>query len=384
MANIEDYLKWRGDLDFKADPFNEVDAVILSELAYVDFKGIVDGPAINNKITLKEANDKFFSCHTDEEILSRPESTKMAAFVMRQMATTKRFSKMKLSGYINEIDNTTQSQFSVVTCFLSDGTIFVSYRGTDNTLTGWREDFNMSFLHQTAGQLSATNYLNDNFLNCNKHIIVGGHSKGGNFAVYASTFCDKKVQDRIDMIYSNDGPGLKPELTELPEYQAIINRIHFTTPEFSIVGTFFERKYKVKIISSSNSGLSQHDLMSWQVEGNHLVISDSYKDWSKTYSKALKNWLKDVDYESRQAFGDTIFNALESEGAHNLGDVHLKNLAEIKKTVDKLPEDQQKMFLHVMKKLFVSSGDSLKYMFKDSIIENLKTTIKPPRLKKGK
>ena len=158
MANIMDYLEWRGDLTFAQSPFNEVDNLILSELVYVEFAGIVPSPG-KGSITLEEANTAFFSTHTDEEINARVSSTKVAAFMMREMAKTNRFGKIKLSAYINDIRVEEQSQFCAMVVELGDGLCNVVYSGTDNTIVGWKEDFNMSFLSETPGQLKAVAYL---------------------------------------------------------------------------------------------------------------------------------------------------------------------------------------------------------------------------------
>ena len=161
MGNIEEYLDWRGDITFDVDPFNEVDNLILSELVYTDFGDIVPGD-FEHKISIKEAHDRFFACHTEEEIMNQVSTVKVAPFIMHRLVESKRFEGLLLYGYVNEISNEDQVQFSVMTCELPDGTIYVAYRGTDNSLIGWKEDFNMSFVYETPGQKQAALYLNQN------------------------------------------------------------------------------------------------------------------------------------------------------------------------------------------------------------------------------
>ena len=182
MANIMDYMDWRGDLSFEADEFNEVDNLILAQLAYVDFEGIVTAEENAPAVPLKEASGQFWEKNDKDEILARVSMTKSAPFVMEKMAETKRFSDVKLRCYVNEIRDEEQFQFSAVCVELPDDSLYVAFRGTDNTITGWREDFNMGYLSETPGQLRAVEYLNRAVTDKKQRVRVGGHSKGGNFA----------------------------------------------------------------------------------------------------------------------------------------------------------------------------------------------------------
>lgn len=160
MSNLMDYLDWRGDLTFREAPFNEVDNLILAQLVYVEFAGIVPAPGEEGTITVKEACELFFASHDRKEIMERVSMTKTAAFVLEKMAQTERFCNAQLFGYINDISKEEQSQFSVVCVRLDDKSIYVSFSGTDNTIVGWRENFNMGYLSETPGQLKAVDYLN--------------------------------------------------------------------------------------------------------------------------------------------------------------------------------------------------------------------------------
>ena len=209
MANVLDYLEWRGDLSIQAAPFNEVDNLILSQLVYVDFEGIVPGEDSEEEISLMEASRIFWEKHTEEEILEKVSMTKSAPFLMREMARTRRFEKIRLSKYVNDISDEEQSQFSVVKVTMEDESIYIAFSGTDNTIVGWRENFNMGFLAETPGQLKAVSYLNRTVTEQDTVVRVGGHSKGGNLSVYASVKCNPQIQEKIVHVYSNDGPGFR-------------------------------------------------------------------------------------------------------------------------------------------------------------------------------
>ena len=197
MANLMDYLDWRGDLTFEQAPFNEVDNLILAQLVYVEFEGIVPAPGKEGTVTVEEVSEQFFRTHDEKEIMERVSMTKTAAFVLKKMAQTARFASAELFGYVNDISIEEQSQFSVVCIRLPDDSIYVSFSGTDNTIVGWRENFNMGYLSETPGQLKAVSYLNHMWKDSWKKFRVGGHSKGGNLSVYAAVKCDPEIQEHI-------------------------------------------------------------------------------------------------------------------------------------------------------------------------------------------
>ena len=255
MANIFDYLDWRGDVPFNIDPFNEVDALALCELVYTPFDSLVPGPGIKEKISIEDLNKKFFEKFTEEGLMARTAMTKLAPFIMPKMANSKRFGGMKLAGFVNDVDAKKQTQFAVCSFYLPDGTIFVAFRGTDDTLVGWKEDFNMCFSEGTGGQLQAADYLNTNFARTMKKLRIGGHSKGGNFAVYGSTFCRGHIQDSILEVYNFDGPGFIPEVLKKPAYKAMINRVHKFIPEESIIGMLMYTEQRCRLLSVMQRGL---------------------------------------------------------------------------------------------------------------------------------
>ena len=310
MANIMDYLVWRGDLDWDASPFNEVDNVILSELVYVDFSDIV--PQVGDgSIALFEANERFFAQHTEEEINARVSSTKMAAFMMREMAKTKRYKDIRLANYIDDIRLDAQSQFCAMTVDLGDGRCNVVYSGTDSTIVGWKEDFNMSFLSETPGQAEAVEYLKAVAAQTKLPLRLMGHSKGGNLSVYAAVNSDRALQERIEVIYSNDGPGFNDSMINLEAYRGLLERICTIVPESSIVGMLFEHEEEYEVVRSSGSGAGQHDVMSWEVKGPALVHLNHVDGKSVLMDKALKSWIGEMDEQQRELFVDTLFGILD-------------------------------------------------------------------------
>ena len=390
MSNLMDYLDWRGDLTFREAPFNEVDNLILAQLVYVEFAGIVPAPEEEGTITVKEACELFFAAHDRKEIMERVSMTKTAAFVLEKMAQTERFCNAQLFGYINDISKEEQSQFSVVCVRLDDKSIYVSFSGTDNTIVGWRENFNMGYLSETPGQLKAVDYLNHMVKEDWKKIRVGGHSKGGNLSVYASVKCDRNIQKRIVKVYSNDGPGFSEEMIQSKEYQRMLPKIKTILPESSIVGMLLEHQEKFEVVKSSQSGIQQHDAMSWEVLGNHFVFAENLSESSVMLDRTLKNWIYGLSAEEREEFVNILFGTLQSTGATTLDELTANKfsmMTNISKTLSAMPVEKQQVLKDVICRFAYSSGETFadnvqEKLFHNPLSERLMNTTKSIERKK--
>ncbi len=365
MSNIMDYLIWRGDLGWEASAFNEVDNLILSELIYVDLDGIVPGVGAGN-VTLKHACGKFFERYTDEEINARVSSTKVAAFMMREMADTKRFGDILLENYVNDIDLDEQSQFCAMTVRLGDGRMCVVYSGTDSTIVGWKENFNMSFLSETPGQLKASDYLRKAAGQNRLPLRIMGHSKGGNLSVYAATHTTPAVMERIEIIYSNDGPGFTESMVEETNYRRMIPKIRTIIPESSIVGMLLEREEEYEVVASSGSGAGQHDVMSWEVAGPSLVHLSRVDETAALIDRTFKSWIGKMDNARREAFVDTLFGVLDDADIRTVDDlarISPSKFGELVRISSSLDRENQEVMRDAAKRLLAESGNALKKAF---------------------
>ncbi len=365
MPNLMDYMDWRGDLTFKSDPFNEADNLALCELVYTDLEGIVP-EGKENPVTLEEVSERFFERYTREELLARDNFTKMAPFLMEKMAQTERFRGIELFGYINEIDEKAEAQMAVVSFRLGDGTIFVAFRGTDETVVGWKEDFNLSFMAETEGQRRAVQYLNRMFTGGRGKLRVGGHSKGGNFAVFASAFARKGVRNRIVAVYTNDGPGFRPEVTLRGTYREMLPKIISFVPESTIVSVLLENDVHHCIVQSSAGGIMQHDALTWQILGNRFIRVPKRDDTSRFFDTTMRTWLSGLPDEERESFVDSLFSILRSTGADKLEDIGsdpLKSGAEIIRSIRNMPKPEQDEFRRVVGKLLKSGTNAFTEAF---------------------
>ena len=360
MPNMMDYLDWRGDLTFRADPFNAVDNLALCEMAYTDFDGIVPCNA-EETVTLEEASRIFFERYSKEELLAKDSFTKMAPFLMEKMALSERFRNMRLFGFVNYVDEKTEAQMAVISCLLGDGTVFVAFRGTDESVVGWKEDFNLSFMTETEGQKRAVQYLNSMYSGKRGKIRVGGHSKGGNFAVYASAFALKGVRSRILSVYTNDGPGFRPEVTERPSYREMIPKIVSIVPESTIVSVLLENEVQHCVVRSSAGGIMQHDALTWQITGNHFIPAEERDDTSRFFDTTMRTWLSGLPDGERESFVDSLFAILRSTGAEKIeeiGNDPLRSGADIIRFIRRMPKGEQEEFRSAIGKL-IKSGQNV-------------------------
>lgn len=315
MNTIINYLKWRGDLPLREHPFNSIDNVILSTLVYIDFAEIRSQIRCSNKMLLSDALT---------ELLDRGYSAKCLMEIkpefLYELLKSNRFQNIYISDYRDIYDKERNCQFAAIKFTLEDGTAYIAFRGTDKTIVGWRENFMMSF-KETDAQLEAVTYLNDVLAKEDISYRIGGHSKGGNLAVYSSVNCRLPIQDKIIEIYDNDGPGFCKGIIKDRLLAGIKNRIHRIVPEYSVIGMLFELDVPFQIVKSNEKGINQHDPFSWQVEGDMFITCETLNPQAEHLNGILDKWIEEEDMEHREIFVEQVFNALEGTGAIEIGEV---------------------------------------------------------------
>lgn len=329
MANILDYLDWRGDLTLDQAPFNEVDNLILAELSFVDFKDIVPGPGEGGKsVPLSEAAERFFQRfpageRIDMGVLVPDEIPDL----LEKMARSRRFGAMGLNCFTDHLDVGKGEQFAAVAVETGDGLLYLSFRGTDDTLAGWKEDFELACVPEVPAQKKAVEYVETvagQFPR--RKLRLGGHSKGGNLAVYAGVFCRPAVQRRLADIWSNDGPGFHTDLLDLPEHGRVADRIHSIVPKSSVVGMLLEHEEDYGVVDSDQLGFLQHDGFSWQVRGDRFVTLRQVTRQAHLCDQELRQWVHEMPVERREAFVDAMFQVLTASGAVTLSDLKADSL----------------------------------------------------------
>ena len=251
MADLFDYLLWRGDLTLDMVPLNPVDTLILSELSYLGFEGLVPGD-FQHPVPLKVAAQAFLALPDREERLHLKKDLELIS----ACAETERFGDLRMLFYRSELLPEMESQFAAVTWLLPDGTALITYRGTDTTLTGWKEDFNMSFQTCVPAQEKALWYL-EAFARVypDLPLTVAGHSKGGNMAVYAATRCQPELRERVRAVHNHDGPGFQTQILREPGYREVLPKVRTFVPQSSVVGMLLEHEEPYTVVKSRQVSL---------------------------------------------------------------------------------------------------------------------------------
>lgn len=330
FCNVFDYLNWRGDLSFDQVGVCEVDGLIFSILSYVDYSEVVSSEihGIRRPPALLTITKRYLSAHRGGDV---PELglmlSKEIVKLLVKASKTKRFGLLRPICFVNKICDQTEMQFSAIAFSFENGDTFVAFRGTDDTLVGWKENFNMSFIYPVPAQKEAVAFLDYVASKTQGRIYLGGHSKGGNLAVYAGVKASLKTRERIERIYSNDAPGFDAAFIGGKDYKDMKERISTFLPQSSVVGMLLEHEEGYTVIKSRNSGLLQHNGFSWEVMGGKFIYLDSISENSKVLDKKMKSFLAGMTKEERENFVDSLFDALSTNtGAKTLTELSAEKL----------------------------------------------------------
>lgn len=343
MADIFDYIRWRGDLSFEQDKFNELDALIFARLSYLPFDGSVSS-CLFDEITLEQALQRVISSDDYEKNLL----WKGDAELLQSAAKSKRFGNVLVSGYVNEVESDVSMQFSAITFEFAKKQYYISFRGTDNSLVGWQEDFNMFWTFPLPSQKKAVDYFEKAVRSLEGNIMLGGHSKGGNLAVYSALFCKDDYRKRIAGVYNFDGPGFELDKIENSGFYEINDKIHTYVPQSSIFGMMFEHEENYTIIKSNQKGFLQHDIYSWETEQNSLITLQNTTSFSVFFDHTLKEFVSKLTIEQRRDFTKEVFSLLsltESETFNEMVKNPFKNTGTLLKSFAGLDSKTRNMLL---------------------------------------
>ena len=372
MANIIDYVQWRGDIPLAQVPLCAVDALILSFLSYMPFDGRISD-SLEESVLLSDA-----AAYCLEQGLSSTcvmDSFKEDCRLLEALKHSERFGGIRLTGYVSRFDEATEEQFSATTFLLPQGEAFVAFRGTDSSMVGWKEDFNMSFSVEVPAQGAALDYAVRVAAELDRPMILGGHSKGGNLAAYAGIFAPDDVQERIACVYNFDGPGFNETLLNTPEFRKMDMRIHTFVPQTSMVGILMWHAEPFMVVESNGVGVLQHNPYSWQVMGGHFIMLAERTRESHLAEKTLKGWLADLSAEERKRFIDGVYSVLSASDGRNVADLfEPKNVRAILRAVSSMDEETKSAIFDVFKRLRNSLRESLPEWF-EGTADQIRTLI---------
>lgn len=356
MGNITDYIAWRGDLSLKVAPFNHIDSLVLCQLLYAYLDDIVP-KVFSTSITISQTADLYKTLNRTTLDLGLLINNKTAN-LLATAGSSIRFGQIKLCAFVNDINIEQEKQFAAFTAILPDGKICVVYRGTDDTLIGWKEDFNMTFLNPVPSQCHAVEYIEWVASHSRGQMLIMGHSKGGNLAAYATAFCKPNTARRILEVFNNDGPGFISEIISKPSFIEMTKKLRTIIPQSSIVGVLLKHPYEFMIIESSEgNGIAQHDIFSWQVEGTKFITTAERSKDSIVTEMAVKAWLEAVEHKKRKEFIQELFTVLDATEAKTLAELNqnwIKNSATVIKSMHEMKKETKDQIFKIIKIFFES------------------------------
>lgn len=320
MPNIQDYVLWRGDLPIRQVPLCDVDALLLSYLSYMRYDGIVGDSFEGEGVRLADAAQELLDRNERDKMplaYNAKEDRKLLAALIQSV----RFADMRLVGYVNQVDDKAEEQFSGVTFLIGDGSAFVAFRGTDDAMVGWKEDFNMSFEMQVPAQRDAVTYVEKASAVLRCPLRVGGHSKGGNLAAYAGMFVSDETREYIQTVYNFDGPGFNEATISSPDFGKVDMRVRTFVPQCSMVGILMWHREPFTIVRSDGVGVFQHDAYTWQIMGGSFLTLRERTGHSHFADNTIKHWLEELTPDMRRQVIDGIYSVLCASEGKNVSEL---------------------------------------------------------------
>ena len=351
MKNMLDYIKEFGHVSFEERAFSEIDALVLTELEYLPLEKIVPSDENGEKfVTVKEIAE-YMQEHKQELFDENPMMiTQERHEVSQVIADAPRYQSLKFFGVVSEWDKDTTKQFAAVTVEVEPSVRLVIFRGTDDTLIGWKEDFLMTYSPLVAAQTDAKEYLAKQASLFDGDLMVSGHSKGGNLAIYAAATQEEDVQLRIVDIFCFDSPGLYRSVLETKGYQNIVPLAMRYIPQDSLVGLMLESEVPYVIVKSNASGAMQHSAMTWEIEDGQFIKMEKLTKNSQLNDQTFKKWTESVSDEELELFWNVFFELLFSVGIDTVNDLYgqfMHYVQEFLKAAGEMDEEKREMLTRI-------------------------------------
>lgn len=355
----------KSNLDtFDKNPVNEIDLAVLSWLSYLTLS---DYQEINeeNEFLLKDV----FCAEHFEKMLNTIKSRDESLQILTAAVASPRFRSIRITDYMEKLND--ETQFSAVTYHIADDIRYISFRGTDNSFIGWKEDLNLSLVESTIAQDMSVLYVNEAARKYDGNLILGGHSKGGNLAVYAGSQCMEK--DRISAIYSFDGPGFSEDEMNREGFREIKDKIIKIVPQSSLIGMLFENECEIKIVNARSVSLGQHNMLTWKISDGEFEYRDELTADSKVMYRALNGFMNSLSYDEREKMINTIFEILEETGVSDF-EVLVDNMGDYAHVIIKkyasLDKETRKFLRGCVRKLAENGAKSIPSAILDEIGKN--------------
>ena len=323
MGNLITYVQQYEAQTFQEKSLTDIDILVLTEIAYLPFDEIVSSSFEEKAaISLNQLGKEFETIKEKEHKNNPFMITKERIQLLDVVSKSQRYKDIKVFGFMNDIDDEQTKQFAAVCYQWEEESRWIIFRGTDESLTGWKEDFMMTYSDLIPAQIDAIEYLRKQAELFSGRLNISGHSKGGNLSLYASAMQEEDIQHRIQQIYCWDAPGVHRSILNTEGYQRVVSKAKRYIPQDSIVGLMLESQVPYHIIESQGSGISQHSALMWNIEDDHFVELTELTRNSQLTDQTFKQWTEVVSDEDLKLFFDTFFELIFEMGVETVNDVY--------------------------------------------------------------
>jgi len=387
MGNMILYAEAYRNMGFEWMPFNEVDSLILSQLSYYHYAKSEFG-----KTEFSSTIAEFLMQYGEEavhELMTIKNDQKLSEILKRGG----RHGGLRACGYVEILDaefGDCGKQFAAITFEIEKGIYYIAYRGTDNSVTGWKEDTNLSFSREIPAQKEAVLYAQKMMDQLEGRFYLGGHSKGGNMAIYTVMKLPEKYRQRIDAVYNHDGPGFFREVYESEAYRAVRSMIYKSVPQSSLIGMIWEADDNYRVVKSSAEGFFQHDPYTWLVEDTDFVRVEAVDSFSMHITHVMNSWLEEIDFADRKRMIDAVFSVISASGVSLFNEFSEQRRQKIKALlvgITDVESDDRKLVFSAVRRLFSISAGELQEIIKEigaAKIEKYRHILQKPEREEDK
>ena len=356
MGNLITYVQQYEAQTFQEKSLTDIDILVLTEIAYLPFDEIVPSSfEVKAGISLNQLGEKFETIKEKEHENNPFMITKERIQLLDVVSKSQRYKDIKVFGFMNDIDDELTKQFAAVCYQWEEESRWIIFRGTDESLTGWKEDFMMTYSDLIPAQIDAIEYLRKQAELFSGSLNISGHSKGGNLSLYASAMQEEDIQNRIQQIYCWDAPGVHRSILNTEGYQRVVLKAKRYIPQDSIVGLMLESQVQYHIIESQGSGISQHSALMWNIEDDHFVELTELTRNSQLTDQTFKQWTEVVSDEELKLFFDAFFELFFEMGVETVNDVYYNFRMYMQKFFEKayqMDTEKREILLRVGRLLF--------------------------------
>lgn len=345
MAQLIDYLEKVENLTFDQEPLNILDKVCINEIGYLTYEKWLTASDLKKPINLHDfAEGK--ELNPDYSFMVTKERVELAEAIVR----SRRFASLSLSDYRSVLDKEVEKQFAAMIFSLPELDYHqLVFRGTDDSVIGWKEDFQLTYSREIPAHRSALAFLSEHLPNLSGHIAVSGHSKGGNLALYSAVQSSTALREQIAELLLLDSPGLMKSLLEKPSYQELKARMTVIRPQDSVVGVMLYWERSAQLVAAEGIGFAQHNALSWEVDlaTNDFVHEDQPTEMSQRLEETFQEWIETLPNQELKQVCDLVFDTILDSGIESLDDIGIQALPQIGQMLQEFGNlsDQQKKVL---------------------------------------